>query len=117
MPVLNDTEDGRSAVYKVVKRFHAEVEAFGTMSIHVLQAAVFLAIYEIDQAIYPSAYLSVGACARYGIALGLNKQLKNRSGIDHPARSIVELEEQRRVWWAVLILDRYVFTNGGGKTC
>lgn len=111
LPVPQEAPDGRSAVYRLVKRFHAELEASGDLSIHVLQAAVFIAIYEMEQAIYPSAYLSVGACARYGIAMGLNKALK-RKGDGHPlGRSVLDLEQQRRVWWAILILDRYVFRD------
>ncbi|KAL6701103.1 hypothetical protein J3F84DRAFT_392762 [Trichoderma pleuroticola] len=87
-PASENGNDERRPLYQLVKTFYADVEATGPMSVHILQAAVFIAIYEIDQAIYPSAYLSVGTCA------------------SKPGLSGVELEEHRRVWWAVLMLDR-----------
>ncbi|UKZ53304.1 hypothetical protein TrVGV298_007096 [Trichoderma virens] len=75
------------------------------MSLQVLQATIFVALYEIGHAIYPAAYLTVGACARYGIALGLDQLMTNNSGFD---RSWMEVEEKRRSWWAVLALDRFL---------
>lgn len=73
------------------------------MSLHVLQATIFIALYEMGHAIYPAAYLTVGACARYGIALGLDKLMTDNSGFD---TSLMEIEEKRRSWWGVLALDR-----------
>ncbi|KAL7801848.1 hypothetical protein V8C43DRAFT_312761 [Trichoderma afarasin] len=86
-PASENGNDGRWTLYQLVKSFYADVEATASMSVHILQAAVFIAIYEIDQAIYPSAYLSVG----------------------------VEIEEQRRVWWAVLMLDRLLNIGDPGR--
>ncbi|KAL6831257.1 hypothetical protein J3E69DRAFT_354190 [Trichoderma sp. SZMC 28015] len=86
-PASENGNDGRWTLYQLVKSFYADAEATAPMSVHILQAAVFIAIYEIDQAIYPSAYLSVG----------------------------VEIEEQRRVWWAVLMLDRLLNIGDPGR--
>ncbi|KAL6805373.1 hypothetical protein J3E68DRAFT_441833 [Trichoderma sp. SZMC 28012] len=93
-PASENGNDARWSLYQLVKTFYAEVEATAPMSVHILQAAVFIAIYEIDQAIYPSAYLSVGTCARL---------------------SGVEVEEHRRVWWAVLMLDRLLNIGDPGR--
>jgi hypothetical protein len=81
------------------------VEVEGAFSILVLQAGVLVALYELGHGIYPAAYLSIGACARYAHALGIN--------VSHtvPTRRVltfVEGEERRRIWWAIVILDRYV---------
>lgn len=64
---------------------------------------VLIALYEIGHGIYPSAYVSIGTCARYGLALGLDREL---NVFDNSPRRWIELEEKRRAWWAVLILDR-----------
>lgn len=89
----------------MTKHYHVEVENAGPLSILVLQAKVLMALYEMGHGIYPAAYMSVGACARYGYAMGIpNNQM---AGIKR-LLTLVEVEEQRRVWWAVVILDRQV---------
>lgn len=98
-------------LYRTVKGFFAEVEAAGVMSVHVLQAAVCISMYEMGQAIYPAAFLTVGWCARYGVALGadrLMRELRGSEGGDGVSgeKSWLQVEEMRRTWWAVLILDR-----------
>lgn len=106
-PVLDDEGEGKSSLYRLVKRFYSEVDSTEGLSVQVLQAAVCIALFEIGNAIYPAAYLTVGACARYGIAMSLDKINKDRMGGDYHTASWIEFEETRRVWWAILILDRY----------
>lgn len=99
-------ENGNKTIlYRVAKRYYHEVETTGVQSIHVLQAEILIAIYELGQAIYPAAYLTVGACARFGLGLRINNlSLASPGGVEE--RSWNEIEEKRRVWWGVLILDR-----------
>jgi hypothetical protein len=73
------------------------------ISIQVLQAGLLLSLYELGHAIYPSAYLPIGACTRYAYALGINKDAKTQAA---KVLTLVELEENKRVWWAIIILDR-----------
>ena len=73
--------------------------------IRLLQAGILIAVYEIGHAIYPEAYLSIGHCGRLGQAIGLH----DTTGVPQLAlepESEDEIEERRRVWWAVYILDR-----------
>ncbi|KAL4786811.1 hypothetical protein BJX76DRAFT_354812 [Aspergillus varians] len=112
LPVLNDEAAERNSLYRLVKQFYCEVESTEDLCLQVLQAAVFIAVFEIGDAIYPAAYLTVGACARYGIAMGLDKVNKDRMGGGNSAASWMEIEERRRVWWGVLVLDRFLnFAN------
>ena len=101
-------ERERLRLYRAAKQFHLEVEMAGTLSIHTLQASILIALYEISHAIYPAAYLSVGACARQGLALGVNKLVTDDAAGDDAGRTgpWQEVEERRRAWWAVLMLDR-----------
>ncbi|KAJ0413306.1 hypothetical protein BJY00DRAFT_319921 [Aspergillus carlsbadensis] len=121
LPVSSNEADGggggvveRIALYRLVKRFYAEVESTEGLCLQVLQAAVLIAVFEIGDAIYPAAYLTVGACARYGIAMGLDQVNKDRMGgasgigTGTGAVSWMDIEERRRVWWGVLILDRFL---------
>ncbi|CRL22637.1 Fungal transcriptional regulatory protein, N-terminal [Penicillium camemberti] len=113
LPVNDDDGRKRTSLYRLIKKFYSEVESTGDLCVQVLQAAIFIAVFEIGDAIYPAAYLTVGGCARYGIAMGLDKINKTRLGGEHNrTASWMEIEEKRRVWWAILNLDRFLnFTN------
>lgn len=93
----------RTALYNSTKHFYLEVE--GSFSILVLQAGVLVALYELGHGIYPAAFLSIGTCARYAHALGINV---SRTVPSRRVLTLVEVEERRRVWWAIVILDRFV---------
>lgn len=95
--------ESRSRFYEVVKQYHASLEQSGAMSLMVLQAGVLITLYELGHGIYPEAYLSVAQCARYGTALGVDATIASR---ETAARKWANLEEARRVWWSILVLDR-----------
>lgn len=97
----------RSPLYALTKRFFSNVESGGIGSIHLLQAGILITLYEIGHCIYPEAYLSIGHCGRLGQAIGLH----DTAGIPQLSlepESWDEMEERRRVWWAIFILDRYM---------
>lgn len=100
----HDVPVARIPEYLAAKRFYAAVEAAGTCSTQVLQSGVLIALYEFGHAIYPAATFSVGACARYGVSYGMNLEEYSANS----ALNWIEVEERKRVWWAVLILDRYL---------
>jgi hypothetical protein len=102
-PVAND---GRTDLYRIAKQFHFEVETAGLMSLYVLQAGVIISLYELSQAIYPAAHLTVTACARCGVALGIDKLGLELIDSNNRGRKWIEIEEMRRVWWSILTLDR-----------
>ncbi|KAL7812139.1 N-terminal binuclear Zn cluster-containing/DNA binding domain-containing protein [Trichoderma aethiopicum] len=94
-----------TALYETVKLLHFKIETSGVLSVLVLQAAILIALYELGHSIYPAAFLSVGSCARYATALGIdNTVLLSSSG----NAQWIEEEERRRIWWAILVLDRYL---------
>jgi hypothetical protein len=101
--------DERHTLYLLAKSFYAEVERTEDTCIQVMQAGILIAVFEIGDAIYPAAYLTVGALARYAMAMGLNKINQDALGQNAEATagaSWVDIEEMRRVWWGTLILDR-----------
>ncbi|KAH6888444.1 putative fungal-specific transcription factor [Thelonectria olida] len=104
------SEDGQTdtELYRIAKKLHHAAESTGPLSIPVLQAGILIAVYELGHAVYPAAYLTVGACARYGLALRIDRlslELEDEAGTP---RLWNELEERRRIWWAVLMLDRFL---------
>lgn len=103
-----------TALYETVKLFHFKLQTSGVLSVVVLQAAILIALYELGHAIYPAAFLSIGSCARYAVALGIDKSILS-SGT---AKSQwIEEEECRRLWWAILVLDRYAYGYCGASNC
>lgn len=110
MHLLTDEESGcrstvRNNTYWILKDYAAALEANAVMTPQLLQSKVLIALYEIGHAIYPSAYLSVGSCAAFGKALGLDNR-KESPQMLRKFGAWAEMEELRRLWWAVLILDR-----------
>lgn len=95
----------RTNSYWSIKNYAVALEANAVMTPQVLQANVLIAAYEIGHAIYPAAYLSVGKCATLGRALGLDNR-KDAPQMLRRYGAWAELEELRRVWWAILLLDR-----------
>lgn len=99
-----NTKNPQTSTYLTAKQFYLVLETAGILSIQVLQAGILISLYELGHAIYPSAFLSIGACARYAYALGINGNATSQ--ISKPL-TWVEQEERRRVWWAIVILDRF----------
>ena len=95
--------NARIPLYLSIKRYQLDLDISGFLSIQALQASVFIAIFELGHAIYPSAFLSVATCARYGSALGLGW---NPTRPREDSYSWIDAEEQNRVWWAIVLLDR-----------
>ena len=96
-----------SVHYATAKQFLSSLETAGLSSLRTLQATLLISVYELCHAIYPAAYISIGVAARQGIALGIH----NHSAPQLPRAPIkwIDWEERRRVWWLILILDRYCF--------
>ncbi|KAL4780858.1 hypothetical protein BJX76DRAFT_364026 [Aspergillus varians] len=100
----------RTTLYHATKHFYLMAE--DSFSILVLQAGLLVALYELGHGIYPAAFLSIGACARYAHALGINV---SRTVPTRRVLTLVEVEERRRVWWALVVLDRFVSIGCPGR--
>ncbi|KAG8416292.1 hypothetical protein J3458_006885 [Metarhizium acridum] len=97
--------NARTNLYRTARRLYADIERSGTLSLLVLQAGILIALYEMGHGLYPDAYLSVAQCARYGTALGVDKTIISR---EMGTTTLPDLEEARRVWWSILVLDRFM---------
>jgi hypothetical protein len=95
----------RCPTYLAAKSYYLELEIEGIVSLRALQAGVIIAIFEFGHAIYPSAAISIDACIRYARTLGI--AWDSISTTKQPF-SWVDLEEQTRVWWAIVMMDRFV---------
>jgi hypothetical protein len=96
-----------SHLYAACKRFLAQLESAGTLSILYLQAMILVALYEFGHSVYPPAWMTSGSCVRYAAMLGL-PSYQESSTILGPCTTWTEAEERRRVWWATQIVDRMI---------
>ena len=98
------TRNPRTNEYHLAKQCCSAAEDAGMLTLQMLQAQILVSVYELAHGIYPAAYLTVGTCVRYGIALTLNKQRST----DVQGFTLADQEERRRVWWSSIILDRVI---------
>jgi hypothetical protein len=110
-----DTAPKNGELYVAAKKFLTSFESVGTVSLPLLQALVLVALYEYSHAIYPAAWMTVGACARYAEIIGL-PSARDPYRVLGPATNWTEAEERRRVWWAIAVLDR-VISLGSQRRC
>ncbi|KAH7409419.1 hypothetical protein BKA64DRAFT_742516 [Cadophora sp. MPI-SDFR-AT-0126] len=104
--VLQDPESQNfeaQSLYKALKASYLELEQAGVQSLRLIQGGLMIAVYELGHGIYPAAYTTVGICARQAISLGINRQV-----IPQFLQPWPEWEEEIRVWWFVMMLDRHV---------
>jgi len=107
-------EDSACAgVYGMAKDFISSLERNGALSLLVLQAMVLVGLYEYGHGIYPAAWMTTGACARYAEALGLSAGEYSLLG---KITTWTEREERRRVWWSIFVLDKVV-SVGSRRRC
>ncbi|KAK5134599.1 hypothetical protein LTR08_006255 [Meristemomyces frigidus] len=103
----------QTQLYQDVKAFLSYVEGQNGFSIQTIQALLLISLYEMGHAIYPAAYLSVGHAARLGYAMGLHERTAPQ--LLQRCTTWTEQEERRRVWWAIVILDRHINIGHRGK--
>lgn len=65
------TDVSDCSLYTTAKSFLAGLESSGSVSLFCLQAMILVALYEYGHAIYPAAWMTIGACARYADVLCL----------------------------------------------
>ncbi|KAM6506559.1 hypothetical protein FSOLCH5_013533 [Fusarium solani] len=75
---------------------------------------ILVALYEYSQAIYPAAWMTVGACARYADLLGITSDREDWDLMDK-CTTWTEAEERRRVWWGIYTLDRVIALGSRGR--
>jgi hypothetical protein len=97
-------QSGHSELYIVTKQFLDSLQTKGLLTLQIIQASLLVSVYELGHGIFPAAFMTIGHCARSGIAMGLHNRLAPQ--LAGKPRSWVDWEERQRVWWMVVILDR-----------
>lgn len=89
--------------YLAVKTSVVAFEVNDQLSVHLLQAQILVLIYEYGHAIYPSGYITLGVCSRYLSALGIKGPKSPEASTEWK-----EFEAQRRLWWSIYVIERFV---------
>jgi hypothetical protein len=87
-------EDKLEKLYTLCKTSIAFLEAKGVNSLEVVQARLLVALFEVGHW-KSAAYISIAALARVAVEIGINRSANAGS------------EERYRVWWGIVMLDRY----------
>ncbi|KAF5243199.1 hypothetical protein FANTH_8297 [Fusarium anthophilum] len=82
-------------------------ESGGAINIRLIQTLTLIALYELGHHIYPAAYLTIGQAVRLATMIGLHSQ-KDAQQLFVEPETWTLCEEQRRTWWAIVMLDRVV---------
>ncbi|KAK3116945.1 hypothetical protein LTR53_002168 [Teratosphaeriaceae sp. CCFEE 6253] len=112
---LAENQPPQTQLYQDLKSFYSYIESQNGFSIQAIQALLLISLYELGHAIYPAAYLTIGHAARLGHAMGIHERGTPQM-LQRPT-TWTEQEERRRVWWGVIILDRFVSIGNRGKPC
>ncbi|KAF5588031.1 Zn(II)Cys6 transcriptional activator [Fusarium subglutinans] len=82
-------------------------ESGGVINIRLIQTLALVALYELGHCIYPAAYLTIGQAVRLATMVGLHSQ-KDAQQLFVEPETWTLCEEQRRTWWAIVLLDRVI---------
>jgi len=94
----------RSPIYHKTKQLFGLLQSAELISIEIVQSALLISVYEYGHGYFQSAFLSVGSCARMADVLGWHRRRKSCDEL--------VLEEERRVWWAIRMFERYLIPFG-----
>ncbi|KAF2448833.1 hypothetical protein P171DRAFT_353262 [Karstenula rhodostoma CBS 690.94] len=106
MPFEKRSSNMQSPLYVHVKSLVGLLEMAGEFTIDLLHCIVLVTHYELGHGLHPSAYLSLAASAKIARMMSLHKkpwQTDAGQGVES-----MLLEEQKRAWWAIVNLDRFI---------
>ncbi|KAJ4293477.1 hypothetical protein N0V90_008760 [Kalmusia sp. IMI 367209] len=95
----------QSPLYVHVKNLIALLELAEDFNIDLLHCRILICFYEMGHGLHTAAFLSLAASARAARVFGLHKKAWHTINEE---QDILELEEQKRAWWAIVNLDRFM---------
>jgi len=89
----------------------------GVVTLAHAQATAYVATFEMNKLYFPRAWLNVGRAVRLCHMMNLHRlddrtELEVKETLSSPMNWL-ELEERRRVFWAVFVQDRYQSISSG----
>jgi len=87
LPLEPGESPSRNPTYCIAKKYLADLEANGDVSLLCLQAMILVALYEYGHGVYPAAWITVGSCARYADMLEIKPGEENTAVLGNWASS------------------------------
>ncbi|ORY11886.1 hypothetical protein BCR34DRAFT_601007 [Clohesyomyces aquaticus] len=110
MPSARETSITQSPLYVHVKNLVSVIRMTNPVSLDLLHCIILITFYEIGHGHHTAAYLSIASCARLARVLGLHK--KGWRNVNEGHHKLL-LEEEKRVWWAIVNMDRFISLFNG----
>jgi hypothetical protein len=105
VPSCSKMDSMRTSLYAKAKSLYSLVESTGIISVRTVQSGILISLYELGHGLFNEACISISGCGRAAMILGLDT-----SSSTNPSENLskqLDMEEKRRVWWGIVILDRY----------
>ncbi|KAI0838801.1 hypothetical protein F5Y06DRAFT_267906 [Hypoxylon sp. FL0890] len=99
---------GPAALYILVKMLYAQAQAVVQASTLLTQAGLVISAYEYANGQLDSAYVSIGACARMGQTIDIDKAGVRLAESHADAESKLKAMEEWNLWWGIIILERFI---------
>ncbi|RDW77881.1 hypothetical protein BP5796_05733 [Coleophoma crateriformis] len=101
--------DGRT-LHRATKSLFAQVQGFCPPSVHLIQAALLLAVYEYTHGRPEEAFVSLAGCARMAYAAGIHRPSPAvHTDTDTNVDLRLQLEEAANTWWGIIIYERVFY--------
>jgi hypothetical protein len=95
----------QSSLYFMVKNLITLLETKSDPCLDIAHCRVLVTFYEVGHGLHREAYVSLAGCARAARGLGLHKKPWRNLDADSDR---LALEEEKRTWWAIVIIDRFI---------
>jgi transcription factor-like protein len=95
----------QSSLYTNVKNFISLLEITNGISLDLVHCRVLITFYEMGHGLHTAAYLSLAAVARAARVFGLHRKRWRAIGTESDS---LNLEEEKRTWWAIVVMDRFL---------
>jgi hypothetical protein len=96
----------QTTTYFQAKALHAAFTAAGHCALEIIQAGLLISLYEQGHGMIDAAQLSMATCIR----LAIKMKLRLRTATE------AQRTEFGRLWWGILILDRYMCASPSPST-
>ncbi|KAL7904267.1 hypothetical protein GGI35DRAFT_204202 [Trichoderma velutinum] len=96
---------------EVIRSMYWQLVASVDTPVELVQAGILIASYEYGNYMIGQCYKTIGSCARIALWINLHRS-EIPTSVARGSNEWFERAEERNVWWALVILDRYTHVPG-----